>query len=234
MSMSRRSIVASAAALPALAVPAVVSAAVEHDPIYAAIEVHRKALAVWSATLKASDGVNGPPAARVYLRDMAVRDYSMEDGDDGVFTVRWRPTGKVEPIYAQSGADIERSAPRNLSKEEKDAWVAQKINELRSEQQRLNDEFDKTSEGKLWTTCNNAASEEDEAQYVLFDTTATTLQGLLGLIAYIRSSDYLSEQLDANGGGRLAALFERSLCRMTDQLEPAPWFEDAEEDEEVA
>jgi hypothetical protein len=193
--LSRRSIVASAAALPALAVPAVVSAAVEPDPIFAAIAVHRKALAAWSGTLKASDGVNGPPDARIYLRDMAVRDYSMEDDDDGGFTVRWRPTGKVEPIYARSEADIRRNAPPNLSKEKRPAWVAEKITELRSEKQRLNDEFDKTSEGKLWATCNNAASEEDEAQYVLFDTTATTLQGLLALIAYIRSSDYLSEQL---------------------------------------
>jgi hypothetical protein len=231
MSMSRRSLVASAAALPALAVPAVVSAAIEPDPIFAAIEVHRKALAAWSETLKASDGVDGPPAARIYLRDMAVMDYSIEDRDDGGFTVRWQPTGKVEPIYAQSEAEIKRGAPPNLSKEKRDAWVAQKINELRSEQQRLNDEFDKTSESNLLTTCNSAAGEEDEAQYALFDTTATTLQGLLALIAYIRSSDYLSEQLDANGGGRLAALFERSLCKMTNQLEPPPWFDDAERDD---
>jgi hypothetical protein len=134
MSISRRNLVATAAALPAaLTVPAVVSAAVEPDPAYA-VEAHRNAYAAWSATLKASDGVNGPPAARIYLRDMAEMDYSMEDGDDGGFTVRWQPTGKVEPIYAQSEADIERSAPPNLSKEKREAWVAQKINELLSEQ----------------------------------------------------------------------------------------------------
>jgi hypothetical protein len=132
--LSRRSIVASAAALPALAVPAVVSAAVEPDPIFAAIEVHRKALAAWSATLKASDGVNGPGAARIYLRDMAVMDYSMEDGDDGGFTVRWQPTGKVEPIYAYSASDIQRDIPRHLKGDGAAAWVEQKMDELRAEQ----------------------------------------------------------------------------------------------------
>jgi hypothetical protein len=134
MSMPRRSIVASAAALPALAVPAVVSAAIEPDPIFAAIEVHRKALAAWSETLKASDGVDGPPAARIYLRDMAVMDYSMEDGDDGGFTVRWQPTGKVEPIYAYSASDIQRDIPRHLKGDGAAAWVEQKMDELRAEQ----------------------------------------------------------------------------------------------------
>ena len=45
--LSRRSLVASAASLPALAVPAVavaVAASAEPDPIYAAIEEHRNAL----------------------------------------------------------------------------------------------------------------------------------------------------------------------------------------------
>jgi hypothetical protein len=39
--LSRRSLVSSAAALPALAVPAVALASVEPDPIYAAIEEYR-------------------------------------------------------------------------------------------------------------------------------------------------------------------------------------------------
>lgn len=85
----------------------------------------------------------------------------------------------------------------------------------------------------MWTTCNSAADEEDEAQYALFDTTATTLQGLLALIAYIRSSDYLSEQLDANGGGRLAESIERSLCEIAGLTAPPSWF-DADDEEEAA
>jgi hypothetical protein len=50
--LSRRSLVTTAAALPALAVPAVaVAATAEPDPIFAAIEKHRQAYAVWSKAL---------------------------------------------------------------------------------------------------------------------------------------------------------------------------------------
>jgi hypothetical protein len=53
VSLSRRSLVASAAALPALAVPAVAS--IEPDPIYAAIEAHKSVYARWSIALGAAD-----------------------------------------------------------------------------------------------------------------------------------------------------------------------------------
>jgi hypothetical protein len=42
--LSRRSLVESAAALPALAVPAVAVAAIEPDPIFAAVETHKRTL----------------------------------------------------------------------------------------------------------------------------------------------------------------------------------------------
>jgi hypothetical protein len=67
--LSRRSIVAGAAALPALAVPAVASAAIaDPDPIYAAIEVHQKAYEAWiKALTRFGDTEEDTPTARVYL-----------------------------------------------------------------------------------------------------------------------------------------------------------------------
>jgi len=50
MSLSRRSLVTSAAALPALAVLAIAST--EPDPIFAAIERHRSAYSEWSAAVE--------------------------------------------------------------------------------------------------------------------------------------------------------------------------------------
>jgi hypothetical protein len=51
--LSRRSLVTSAAALPALTAPAVVlaSTSVEPDPIFAAIERHRQSIAPWQAAV---------------------------------------------------------------------------------------------------------------------------------------------------------------------------------------
>jgi hypothetical protein len=51
--LSRRTLVTSAAALPALAVPAAVSASVSSDdPIFAAIERHRQAITPWEAAVE--------------------------------------------------------------------------------------------------------------------------------------------------------------------------------------
>jgi hypothetical protein len=55
--LSRRSLVTSAAALPALTVPAVVAASAEPDPIFAAIESHRSAWVDWSAIVEHEYGL---------------------------------------------------------------------------------------------------------------------------------------------------------------------------------
>jgi hypothetical protein len=54
--LSRRNLVASAATLPALAVPAVVAASAEPDPIFAAIERHRSAWVDWSTIVEREYG----------------------------------------------------------------------------------------------------------------------------------------------------------------------------------
>ena len=60
--LSRRSLVTSAAALPALAVPTIVLASVDPDPIYAAIEKHRAADAAFLARCHyEEDPANRPP-----------------------------------------------------------------------------------------------------------------------------------------------------------------------------
>jgi hypothetical protein len=55
--LSRRTLVTSAAALPALTVPAVVAASAEPDPIFAAIERHRSAWVDWSAAVEYEFGL---------------------------------------------------------------------------------------------------------------------------------------------------------------------------------
>jgi hypothetical protein len=65
--LSRRSIVASAAALPALAVPAVALASVEPDPIYAAIEEYNRAKVPVEREGASRAEVNAAVAAREQL-----------------------------------------------------------------------------------------------------------------------------------------------------------------------
>lgn len=56
--LSRRALVSSAAALPALTVPAVVAASTEPDPIFAAIERHRQSIAPWLAAVEYEFGID--------------------------------------------------------------------------------------------------------------------------------------------------------------------------------
>ena len=46
----------------------------------------------------------------------------------------WRPTGKLQTVYATCLDDIEREAPKGT---ERDTWIAQKHAELKEEQRRL-------------------------------------------------------------------------------------------------
>jgi hypothetical protein len=220
--LSRRSLVASTAALPALAVPAAVSAAIEPDPIYAAIEAHRIAYIAWGKALKHQSGIpvdkDHPPQAQIHLYDRPKIDVA----------VTRREMGEIVSICASYPEEIEEHAPPNLNGAELDAWRVQKVNELHAEQTRLNEEFAQTPEGKLWTVANARSDEHSEAEQKLFDTTATTIHGLLALLAYIRTDDFLSQCLHDDGDTplNLTALIERSLCKIAGLPAPPPWFDD--------
>jgi hypothetical protein len=102
---------------------------------------------------------------------------------------------------------------------------------LCAEQERLNNEFAETPQGRVWAANEELSDEHIAAEVYLFETTATTLEGLLALLTYTRTDDYLSETMNDRGSD-LAALFERSLCKIADLPEPPPWF-DSEETEEA-
>jgi hypothetical protein len=93
--VTRRSIALGALAAAALAVPAAVSAAIEPDPIYAAIDVHRSALAAWTKALKHQSGIpvgkEHPPQAQIHLYDMRIDDAS---------------DGEIESVYASYPEEI--------------------------------------------------------------------------------------------------------------------------------
>jgi hypothetical protein len=226
--LSRRSIVASAAALPALAVPAVALAAAEPDPIYAAIEAHRVAYAAWEKALRRCNDLapDHAPNARIHVRNYYATETSHEE-DGETFIWKVRRTGKLKPIYVSYDEDIEKNAPKKLKGVELDAWIEEKRAELAAEQKRLDEEFAKTPDGKLVTVRNALGEKEAELQDELFGTTPTTTHGLLAVLSYIRSDEYLSECIwtDADDALRLASMLERAVCHFAGLPEPSPWAE---------
>jgi hypothetical protein len=153
----------------------------EPDQIYAAIEAQRVAYAAWEKALKLNDG-GGSPSASIYLRQALVGALDEYDAN-GDLVLRYRRTGKMKSIYASCSGQIKRDAPGNLEGSERDAWIEKKCAELQAEEKRLHDEFVQTPEGKLWLAERATSSVELKAQDELFDTTSTTIQGLLALLA---------------------------------------------------
>jgi hypothetical protein len=233
--LSRRSLVAHATALPALAVPAVAIAAIaEPDPVYTAIEAHRKAYTAWMKALNRwSEKEETPPDACVYLGDREKTTTTWQEVGNTYIGTKHR-TGEREAVYARYEQEIKDFPPKSWSDAEREAWIKEKREELHAEQKRLDDEFAKTPEGRIWAVSEEFARKHNEAEANLFNATATTVQGLLALLTYIRTDDYLCNTIQAANepGLNLAALFDRSLCRIADRPEPPPWF-DTEETEEA-
>lgn len=85
--LSRRSLVTSAAALPALAVPAVVMASIEPDPIFAAIEAYREAAEassrLWYQLDEAEDAIaDHPPTPLITWRNHMIGGSEIDDMRD--------------------------------------------------------------------------------------------------------------------------------------------------------
>jgi hypothetical protein len=70
----------------------------------------------------------------------------------------------------------------------------------------------------------------DAAQQALFNTTATTIQGLLACLAYVRDNAHLTECVwaGADDALRLVTTIERAFYRTNGLPEPPPWFDNEE------
>jgi hypothetical protein len=201
----------------------------EPDPIFAAIEAHRKAHADWIKALRRFDETEEtPPEARIYLGE--VNDVECVKNPDETMTIR--RTGKTEAVYARCEEHIKDFPTKSWSDAVRNAWIQKKRAELHTETQRLNEQFAQTPAGRLWVASEDLADKHNAVEAKLFDTTATTLAGLLALLTYLRTNDYLSETIsEEQKGSELAALFDRSLCKIADLPEPPPWFDNEETQE---
>src|ERR1700749_4576240 len=220
--LSRRSLVSSAATLPALAVPAIAAAtaAAAHDPIFALIEAHRAAAAAFAEASKQADRIpfneRTSAIARVVIGYDADGELIKGADAEGPF-FRWKNNNKKNPIYAHSTYEIEQKAPKELDEQARDAWIEERTQEFAEEEERVKKEKAQTEHGRLEIASETAADREWNLLHELMGTLRTTPGGLAAVLSYVRTDPYVREQvLDFSDLSTPASLYvwmmERLCC----------------------
>jgi len=182
----RRTLVTTAAALPALSVPAF--AVTRDDPIFAAIEAHRAAYRAWCDANRvageAEEGGGYPERPPIILGHYEERDSEFSKNPDGTVTIKYKKTGQTLPIEARYPHDVRRNVPSKLSDAEKETWIAEKIAELEKSDAAFDAELSKTAAGQLREAEEAACDRAHDALETFVTTTPTTLAGVMAALRY--------------------------------------------------
>ena len=108
---------------------------------------------------------------------------------------RWKRTGEKIPIYAYGTDEIERKVPKELDDQAKKAWIDERTQEFIKEEERVKSEYAKTDQGKLEAASDVAAADEWYLLEELVETVPTTPSGLAALLTYVRTEQYVREQV---------------------------------------
>jgi hypothetical protein len=108
-----------------------------------------------------------------------------EKAADGSFLMSWRPTGKLQTVYATCLDDIEREAPQGT---ERDTWIAQKHAELKEEQRRIAEANPESTQerariDRLRKVADDASTKERALLWKLVATPPTTFRGTAALLS---------------------------------------------------
>jgi hypothetical protein len=190
--LSRRNALAALGSLPALGIPiAGAAVAAATDPIFAAIEAHKRAWAVFEEAVEVRDKLHASTPKDVRRQPRVevgpVRELisSHETLEDGTFVFRSRngePTGEM--YYAYSLPDIERNVPRKLSKAEQRRWIALRHQELKAD---MRAQFKKRKAAGLQAAMEREremSEIESQAAQALATTVPTTMAGLRSLMVH--------------------------------------------------
>src|ERR1700722_9282779 len=167
---TRRAMLAGAATLSAttaIAAGAAIAAPVDDDPIFAAIDAHRRAKRAWEKASTEADLPGLTPSARVIVGYQKEGEYLTTHAEDGGLTVRFVPNGKDHPTYVQCPEDIECNVPKDLDGRDRDAWIADRKAELEQEEERVAAEYAQTERGKLQAIADAADDLEMERAWDL-------------------------------------------------------------------
>ena len=195
---TRRAILAGAAAVPiaALGVAPTSAEALElaaspiSDPVFAAIEKHRRLEARYRAVVhelgKLEEGLpkeitRAPHVALYPELDSKATSEKFADGGIVIRLEKGVPTGKM--VFANSHAQINEAA-RDIPKEHRAAWLADRHAALKADERALREAKKAAGLAKLqkrFSTAGNAAYKAGEA---LIGMRPATIAGTLALVAY--------------------------------------------------
>lgn len=188
----------------AVAAPSIAAAQCEVDPVFAAIDHHRKLYARYCELNLARDKLWGE------LRDAAKRTpsvalYPKRDGEwsyvektEDHYLMRYdREPATTECYLAASIADIERSAT-GIPKEHREDWLADRIGEFRRQKRAINRLRSKLGYARLEREETKAEAESYAAGQALIETPPQTVAGVIALIRYA-----LEDSCPNYGGGNL-------------------------------
>jgi len=218
---SRRAILAGAApaaiATVAAISPACVSAAAvistDADPIFDAIEAHRKADDAYRAANKARDRAGFVNEPQIIVGHYKEGSYDL--GPDGKSLI-WTPNGRTQPIYAKDADSIKESVPRDLDPTAAAAWLKERMAELEQAEQLIAEQ----KASKLQVAEDAAYEIERDRMWELIWTVPTTLQGLTALFQYYQTSSILELIREDEWQEVQEWSITAALCDLTGQLRP--------------
>jgi hypothetical protein len=196
---TRRAMLAGTATLSALAAAGstAMAAPVDDDPVFAAIDAHRRAKRAWEKAVTAADLPGDTPSARIIVGFNKDGDFITErNEEDDAITVKWVPNGKEKPIYVGYPEEIEHHAPGHLRGLDRETWVADRTAELKKEEERVAAEYAQTERGRLRTIADAADDLDRDRAWDLIWTVPTTLASVAAFLAYIRKNGTLDELVE--------------------------------------
>jgi hypothetical protein len=212
------------ASLPLLAPSAATaqSSDAEADPVFVAIEAHRKAAEALEQAREPWDEVDDlHPEARIKIGQYRERDITTIPNGRGGTTIEVWPTEKLMPIFASDGVDLRRHAPSGLTTSEVNAWIEERSQEIEAEQARVDAEWYQTAPGKLELAYSAAYVVERDRMWNLIWTFPTTIRGLAALLRYVNERNGAQEFI--HNDEWLEAYdwtIERAVCALAGLPEP--------------
>jgi hypothetical protein len=206
--LSRRSLVASAAALPALAVPAIAEQIQEPrtgtaDPIFAAIEVHQKAV----------EAENAAYAIRRDAQEAFLAKYGTLRPDGLSKEARDGLAANIDPRFA----DARLRDHEEISRLRTIEWITPDVRALfHRELNHQQAAYDATVQ-PAEDAADAAFEKRWDAQQVVFATVPTTLAGFRAKIDFAMSADFVTESLTSTDtddpfGNFLETLYKSAQC----------------------
>ncbi len=157
------------------------------DPIHSVIASHQEA---WDAYCEADELLDGfrknddHKFSGILIGEYPETSTEVIEHSEEVFHVRHVRTGKMVPIIACTVREIERDAPKALSKSERAAWVEEKVGELERLRGTEMAEYERTPRHAAWVAMNNSSKILDELTEQLFGMRPATPAGALAALEH--------------------------------------------------